>query len=603
MYSVSLFNGAVETVIHYPSADKDTPHLLSLSLKEVLSGAEQLSFNVPFGNPGYNLLEGLITKVKVIDTRDNSVIFSGRVLNTQDGMQPDGTFVNQTVCEGAMAYLCDTQTRRWHFQNQTPSQILTYLLDQHNAKVDASKQIHVGTVQITQPITIDTNYETTISAIVNKLHNILGGDLRVRETAGVLYLDYLTAIGTNNEVKIEIGINAKQLIREWDPTEVMTVLIPQGYGEGINTLDIKAVNGGFETISDAVAVAKYGVIEGLVTNKDIQNADTLKIYGQTVLSEKKQPMLVIDTSMIDRSVLAEYALEKYEMGDTLHILADPLNIDVYARVVERDRDLINRPWDPKLSISTRPITLTSKIEDLKSRQMNLEQCPQGSTFIQPYQANDNLDETHSIQIPIWLSPDILNVNRVRLFAQSQKFRAYEKGMAAGGSSTATSSSGGSSTATSSGGGGATTSVAGMDSESTADAGFVDGVGADVMGVCNDRNGVSLQQHYHYTNWQHSHNGPVHSHTVPIPNHQHTVPIPTHVHGIDYGIFEDTFTAGSKIKINGVIVADGPNNGESIDIDITPWIGTPGQTYIVEVTSTQRGRVAVQVNVQAFIQTK
>ena len=618
MFAVSLFNGEVETVIHYPSADKDTTHLLNLPFKESLSKAEELSFALPFGNPGYYIIEGLISRIKVIDTRDDSVIFSGRVLNTREGMSADGSFINNVICEGALNYLVDSQTRRWNFTNQTPTQILTYLLAQHNGKVEASKQIQVGVIELTQPITIDTNYETTLNTIITKLRNILGGDISVRETAGVLYLDYLTDQGVNNGVAIQIGVNAKQLIREYNPTDVTTRAIPLGYGEGINQLDITSANGGVEYIEDATAKAKYGVIEQTVINKDIQNAYTLKIYGQTVLAEKKQPKLIIDTAMVDRSVLAQYELEKYALGDTLYIA----DYDLYARVIERSRDLILSPWEPTQVISTRPITLSEQIVDLRQRSATLEQSPQGSTFITVFNQNDNLDATHSIKIPVWLSPDILNVNRVRLFVESQKFRAYEKGMAAGGSSTATSSSGGgstvtssnggSSTATSASGGGATTSVAGMDTESTYDAGIVDGVGADVMGVCSDQNGVRLQQHFHYTNWQHNHNGPIHQHTVPIPNHQHTslIPnhqhtslIPEHAHAIDYGIFEDTFTAGSKIKINGVIVADGPNNGESIDIDITPWIGTPGQTYIVEVTSTQRGRVAVQVNVQAFIQTK
>ena len=62
------------------------------------------------------------------------------------------------------------------------------------------------------------------------------------------------------------------------------------------------------------AKVKYGIIEDIVTNKDIQNASTLMIYGQTVLAEKKQPKLIIDTAMVDRSVLEQYSLEKYSLG-------------------------------------------------------------------------------------------------------------------------------------------------------------------------------------------------------------------------------------------------------------------------------------------------
>ena len=599
MYSVSLFNGATETVIHYPSADKNTPHLLTMPFKESLSQAEQLSFSMPFGNPGYTLAEGLITKVKVIDTRDNSVVFSGRVLNTKDGMSSDGSFINQVLCEGALNYLCDSQTRRWHFQSQTPTQILTYLLNQHNLKVDVSRKIFVGTIQITQPITIDTNYETTLNAIVTKLHNILGGDLRIRETAGVLYLDYLTDQGDNNEVKIQIGINAKQLIREYDPADVVTRVIPMGYGEGINQLGINSVNSGVEFIEDATAKAKYGVIEGLVTNKDIQNASTLMIYGQTVLTEKKQPKLIIDTAMVDRSVLSQYAVEKYTLGDTLHVLADIVSIDVYARVIERERDLINSPWDPRLIISTRPITLSDQMISLKQRNLTLEQAPQGSTYIDTFGYAENIDSTHSFQLPIWISPDIINVNRVRLHVDSQKFRAYEKGVAAGGGSTATSASGGGSAATSASGGSSTASSSSKTFSS--------------LGLDTDTPNSWTMPDFHYhafdipgEYFEHDHTVPIpaHVHGVPIPAHVHGVTIPAHQHAIDYGILEDTYPTDVQIKINGVVtpgvtLAD----GGSLDLDITEYIGTPGATYSLEVTSSRNGRVNVWVSVQAFIQIK
>jgi len=606
MYEVDIYNGLTKTVIHYPSAEAGYPHLLSLHYKEVLSLPDQLTFDVPFSNPGYSLIQGLITRVKIIDTKDGSVIFSGRVLNTKDGMIPGGEFYNNVICEGALAYLNDTQTRRWHFQNQTPTQILAYLLDQHNQKVDISKQILVGTIQITQPITVDTNYETTLNAIVTKLHNILGGDLVIRETAGILYLDYLTEQGVNNGVKIQIATNAKHLIREWDPIDVITRAIPQGYGQGINQLNINSVNAGIEYIEDATAKAKYGVIEELVTDKAIQNANTLLIYGQTVLAEKKQPKLIIDTGMVDRSLLAQYSLEKYGLGDTLHILAPVMAIDVYARVVERDRDLINSPWDPKLIISTRPIRLSTQVMSLKQRNMALEQCPQGSTYIDTFGYAENIDAAHSFQLPIWLSPDILYVNRVRLHIDSQKFRAYEKGLLSGGGSTTTSSSGGGSTQTSSSGGSSSTTI------TTPPASSYDVANVVVVATSSEN---PATPHYHSLPggllamaYQHTHQFVIsilsHIHTLNIPAHVHDLIIAAHQHAIDYGIFEDTYPATVQVKINGVVVpgvviAD----GGSLDMDISSYIGTPGTTYNLEVTSSRNGRVNVWVSVQAFIQIK
>ena len=49
-----------------------------------------------------------------------------------------------------------------------------------------------------------------------------------------------------------------------------------------------------------------------------------------------------------------------------------MNMDVYARVIEREMDLIISPWDTKLVISTRPITLSDQMTSLKQRNMTLE---------------------------------------------------------------------------------------------------------------------------------------------------------------------------------------------------------------------------------------
>lgn len=559
MYKVSIYNEGVETVIHYPTANKDAPHLLNLPFKESLSQPEQLSFSVPYNNPGFNLIQGLTTKIKVFDTRDNSIVFTGRVIPIKDHMTQEGNFLKEVMCEGALAYLNDTNTRRWNFANKTPAEILTYLLNEHNSKVDATRQIQLGIVELTQAITIDTNYETTLNAIVTKLRNILGGDIKVRESNEVLCLDYLQQQGNNNNVEVRIGYNLKEIIKDYDPTDIVTRVIPLGYGEGINQLDIASING-VEYIEDAGAVSQYGVIEGVVTNKDIQNATTLKIYGDTVLNNKKQPRFTYSIGALDLSVLTGHDNEKYELGDTLHTVIRPLSIDVYSRVIERTRDLLVNPWDPQLTISTRPVRLSNEIVNLKQRNMSLELAPQGSTYIDTFGYAENIDADHSFNLPVWLSPDILNVNRVRLYIEGQKYRAYERSVAS--SSQATS----------------TVSLVGGE------------IATSIQQDITDEFGQPTGNHLHFYN----------------RNHSHTVIIPSHTHGLDYGIFEEDYPQDVYVKVNGTEVA-GPfasdGNAFSIELDLSQYVSVPGQTYNVEVTSSRNGRVNVWVSVQAFIQAK
>lgn len=614
---------------------------------------DNFSFSILKMNDGYDKVFGLITKVKVTDTRDNNVVFSGRIIPITDSMESDGKFIKNVECESAMAYLNDTRTRRWRYQDQTPTQILTDLLTKHNNKVDDSRKIYLGTVEITQSITIDTNYETTLNAIITKLHNILGGDLQVRETAGVLYLDYLNSIESDNGVQIRLGYNQKSLVKDYDPNDLITTLIPLGYGEGINQLGISGVNSGVDYLENAEAVNKYGIMEGQETNKDIQNANTLKIWGQNLLDQNCQEKVTVKCDILDLSTLGIDS--QLFLGDTVNIINSVMDFNVNARVIEKETDLLN-PQNPSLTLDTRKNSQSDQITELKQRTAILQNAPQGNTFINSIPFNGNMDESHSIKIPIWLSPDILYVNRVRLFIESQKFRAYEKGMAGGGgtttttgsSSKTTSDSGGQSTQTSSSGGSSTqtSSSAGQSTQTSAAGGdhkhvmfyatsdmSISPVSHSVL-TCSDSDGNGIDFNIDaasssagknlYTmgsSGTHSHSvtTPSHTHSVNIPAHTHDVTIPSHTHGMDhihsitipdhtheiqYGIFEDTYPADVQIKVNGQVIS-GINltDGSNLDIEISQYIGEAGQTYTLEITSSRRGRIAGMVDIQAFIQTK
>lgn len=608
MFQVSIFNNNIEISIHEPSADKEAPHILTMPFKESLSKAEELSFLIPIGNPGYNLINALKTRVKITDTRDNKVIFSGRVIPFKSSMTNAGEFLKEVTCEGAMNYLNDTNTRRWNFTNKSPEQILSYILQQHNAKVDISKQISIGLIEVTQPITIDTNHESTLNAIITKIRNILGGDIRVRETNNILYLDYLIAQGSNNNVEVKLGYNLKDMMVEYDPLDMVNRAVMLGYGEGINQLGIESVNSGLEYIEDSISVAEYGVIECVITNKDLQNASTLKAYGQTVLNEKKQIKLAYIISQLDLSVLVGHNNEKFELGDTLHSLCSVMEIDVYDRVVERERDLILSPWNPLLTISTRPITLSDQIIDLKLRNQTLENAPQGSTCIFPYPKDGNIDATHPMNFDLDIPKETININKVYLNLHGRKYRADSKAIVGGGGSTATSSDGGGYTNTYTSqvldwyqdGGGWKAPSQSMN-YNFANLNLSTMLYVVVPAIDNNLPGGKQSSSF-LDLWEMDHR---HKVAISIPTHGHSVVIPIHGHDISFGIYESTYPNNVRIKINGidfgVNYGDGTNEINQMDLDITPFVNIGNNK--IEISTTQNGRIEAIIYSQIFIQSK
>lgn len=586
MYQVNIYNNGQETQIHVPFADKESPHLLGASLVERLSNIDIFSFFIPYQNPGYNLVNSLNTKIKVIDTRDNSVKFVGRIMPTKNSMDINGTFTKEIDCESALGYLNDTHTRRKNFTNQTPTQIFTYWLNDHNSKVDSSRQIQLGTIELTQALTIDTNYETTLNAIVTKVRNILGGDLSVRESNGVLYLDYLINEGANNNVDVRLGQNMKSIVQEYDPGDLITRIIPLGYGDGVNQLTINSVNSNVEYVEDTAAISQYGLIEGVITNIEIQDAGTLKTYGITVLSEKKYPKLILNTEMLDRSVLNEFELEKFYKGDTLHIINEVMNLDVYARVIESTTDIL-QPQNRSVVISTKPIRLTDAVIDLKQRNLSLENAPQGSTCIYALSKAENADASHPIEFDLDIPDEAININRVYINLHGRPYRAYEKDTAAGGGVTS-----GASSSSSSSSGGDHTHLMFSKGESTGppfDNPYVAANGQTVI-----LSTISYQDLYTAgSSGDHTHNI-AHTHNIQAHSHEQT-----------YGIYEGTYPNNVRITINGVDFGvnygDGSNEFDYYSLNITPYVSKGNNK--IQISTSQNGRIEANIYSQIFIQSK
>lgn len=212
---------------------------------------------------------------------------------------------------------------------------------------------------------------------------------------------------------------------------------------------------------------------------------------------------------------------------------------------------------------------------------------------------DNVDSLHPFVIKFYIPPETLSIKQAKLSFTLEKFRAYEKGALAGGSSTLTSKDGGSSTQTSSSGGG-TTATSGWNS-------------ADPTYGFNNRKTSSGGDPSHTHNFEdksvssidHTHDITIgdHSHSVSIPNHRHDVDIPSHEHGLDFGIYESTAATGVGVKINGIDrteVLGGPFYAEKENLDITNYI-VSGQWNKVELSSTQLGRINASYFIQCFIQ--
>jgi phage minor structural protein len=358
MYQISILNNIIETIIHYPNTDKEAPHLDKLPLKEGLSQVDSLSFSIYTNNPGYNNLFELTTKVKVIDIRDTTTRFVGRVLDVNEKMGSNGLFYKEVLCEGALSYLNDSKQRANTFITANVATFLTQILAIHNAKVDVSKQIQVGNVDVIGSVAHSCSFETTLAAIL-KVKEKSGGDIRVRETLGILYLDWLQSFSVNT-VNVTLGENMKDMIKGKDVTSLGTQIIPLG----ANNLTIASVNGGVDYIEDTVAKNTYGAIEKTVEYKDIIDVTELKNICIADLFNYTQPLFLLESNALDLSYLTGNKAEQFILGTNLHLVNPVMGVDNIYKVVQIDLDLL-KAYDPKLTIANFPIKLSTYINDLR----------------------------------------------------------------------------------------------------------------------------------------------------------------------------------------------------------------------------------------------
>lgn len=278
MYSIY----AGDVCIFDDSVENIRVKLIEPTLTMEDSAAGSLEFTLPIQNEGYGndrygnpVIELMRTTIKVYrrleinGTYVTEEIWEGRPITEEHDFYNN----RKIYCEGELAYLNDTtQPQAQYFGNAGAildvSGFLRTIIENHNKKVDASKQFTVGAVTVHNEAIGQyryTDYGTTLEAI-NKLVEDIGGHLRVRKQNGVRYLDWYAEFGqtsTANQV-IEFGRNLLDVSKTLDMTTLCTVLLPLGK---------KTSNGGAITVGDEIPVYWRGDGSVITSNGEVYNPD------------------------------------------------------------------------------------------------------------------------------------------------------------------------------------------------------------------------------------------------------------------------------------------------------------------------------------------
>lgn len=353
--------------------------LVSAVLSKSTTTYDSFTFDIDPTHAMYTEIEPYTCFVKVTRPDKGLTLFEGRVLTYSDSMDSSGTVQKEAVCEGLEGFLHDSVQPWKEFHNTTPKDFLRALVTEHNKQVESYKQITLGDVTVTNStdniyrFTDDT--QDTWTNIQDKLVSRLGGEMRLRNEGGKLFLDYEPEISSECPQRIELSHNMISSSRNVDPTEIVTVLKPLGATQDRQNSDgstdvssphltISSVNGGNDYLRDDQLISQFGIHVKTETWEDVTTPQALLAKGRAFLNAQKAIKYQLQAGYIDLSFLEE-TIGMIECGSYVSIVNQLEGLYATERIVAMSLDLLNIA-DSTITLSDNPIDLTAYREQHRS---------------------------------------------------------------------------------------------------------------------------------------------------------------------------------------------------------------------------------------------
>ena len=349
--------------------------------------------------------------------------------------------------EHVMATLLDDVLFGYHEvggEGITTRQVMQYILDRQTAK-----RWVLGEVAFSDEYQYKFENVSLLSALLS-LGEVLTEEYTWDfDTSATPWVVNLRKADASDGCGIHYARNLVGVEKTMDASALVTRLYPLGYGEGVNQLNIRSVNGGVPYL-DADTASTWGVKCSVYADTRIEDAAVLKARAAAVLEGYKNPYITYTAKAIDLHRMTGQSWDNYMPGKRVRVMDGEHGISFAARIVSiSKKDLRGDPGSVEITIANAVRDVADSINTLADRVGIGELYSQGATQIFAIPFADNADPEHPAKMRFYIPSGLVRINRMQLSWELSAFRAYETGAAAGGSTTQTSSSGGGSTATSS----------------------------------------------------------------------------------------------------------------------------------------------------------
>lgn len=385
MYEVYIENKNFGTPIHSTNGDM----LATAKIEDAKNAISSFDFTIYPNNAGYESLNVYQTKVSAYNLDRSRYDFVGRVIQITPCMDSDGMVYKTVVCESRLGYLCDTiqpytEERQYNGDDSRNGlqEFIDVLLDNHNAQVDVDQRIYRGVVSVktydsSEGVYKGLNYETTWDALKSKIVDVFGGEIRLRETDGILYLDYADELGATRATTIELGRNMESAQRSLDCTGIITRLIPlgaklteqvvdeQGNVTEVETerrLTVSSVNNEVTYIEDETAAGLYGYIYRTVVFDDVTDPTNLYNKGVDYLAENNRITESNSIVSLDLSMLG-LDIDDFQLYDRYPVRNELIGLYATLEIIKKTTDVIE-PYSSTFDMGDIGLTLNDSIIDI-----------------------------------------------------------------------------------------------------------------------------------------------------------------------------------------------------------------------------------------------
>ena len=256
--------------------------------------------------------------------------------------------------------------------------------------------------------------------------------------------------------------------------DICTRIYPLGYGEGVNQLNIRDVNGGVPYLQapDNV-IEQYGIKEKVLVERQFESAESLKAYAQTMLDNLQTPSMSRTFDVVDLYEITSADIDNAKVGNICKMTVD----DTISYITKTVRTL-DKAGDLQIELSSKSTNIAETIASLADRVRIESVYSQGATQLYQHSKDANATPTKGMIMSLYFPSEMRQINKVLMRLQLKRFRSYSQTTEAGGRVSQTTAAGGATGTTSTGSSSISGNItSGPSSKVTTEDG---GLGSDIM---------------------------------------------------------------------------------------------------------------------------